>query len=152
MASQTLGPGAAPFRAWRIREIPDAWRHECSAQKRQAAISLDTTVANIRQALLIELPDDPWTWAYAAWVQELEVSAEDPHIEVAVVARENFRMPASADEQRRETAETLTVLLQKGRPKPLWARTWATVESFTAKPDSSSSGPGDSRRRSADKA
>ena len=152
MAPQTVGPGAAPFKAWRSSEIPDAWRHECPAQKRQAAISLDTTVANIRQVLFIELPDHPWSWAYAAWVEELAVSAEDPHIDVAVVARDNFRMPASAYEQRRETAETLTVLFQQGRPKPLWARSWACAESFKAKPESSSSGTSSSCRRSADEA
>ena len=94
----SLGPGAPPFVAWQVDELPAEWRI--------------THMHPDTRYVAVELPDTPWGIAYYRWFCS-ELGDDAAGVGCMVVNMVDYN---GGSNQREQAAECLRSLLQTGKP------------------------------------
>ena len=106
--ANSLRPGAPPFGAWQVDELPAEWR--------TILMHPDTSYG------AVELPDTPWGIAYYRWFcSEFDDDAHSVGCTVVNMADYN-----GGSNQRQQAADCLRSLLQTGKPPAHFVRVLAS--------------------------
>ena len=102
----SMYPGAPPFQAWKLDELPEMWKESLRDP-------------NTRY-IAVELPDEPWGHAYHAWFAANHTTKDFKVLAASMVL--NMQDYNGGRNQERRSREVLQSLLQTGKPPPHFIR------------------------------
>ena len=102
----SMYPGAPPFQAWKLDELPELWKESLRD-------------SNTRY-IAVELPDEPWGHAYHAWFAANHTTKDFKVLAASMVL--NMQDYNGGRDQERRSREVLQSLLQTGKPPPHFIR------------------------------